>query len=404
MSNAVITPTVIAKEALMQLENNMVMGNQVFRDYKKEFVKVGDTVNVRMPVDFTVTDGATRSNQDVVEKNSNVVINSRKHVSWKFTTQDLTLTIEEYSDRYVKPAMIRLANQVDADLCALYKKIYFTAGAAGTTPATFAAIAAAAQKMDEVGVPDDGQRRLVLNPAARWALADGLKGVYNSKRVEDFIGKGYLGSIAEFDILGDQNIISHVKGTATGTPLVNGAAQNVTYASLTSGSSFWQSSLITDGWTNSLTPALKAGDVFTIASVFAVNPINKTSTGQLQEFTVISDANSDGAGNSTITVSPPIISSGVFQTVSAAPADNAAITVKASHAANLAFHKNAFALVMCPLELPDGCAYKARESYNGMSVRVVKDYDIDADEEIIRLDILYGTKAVDPRLAVRLLG
>lgn len=404
MANAVITPTLIAKEALMQLENNMVMGNNVYREYKKEFVKVGDTVNVRMPVDFTVTDGATRSNQDVVEKNSNIVISSRKHVSWKFSTQDLTLTVEEYSERYIKPAMIRLGNQVDADLCALYKKIYFTAGTAGTTPATFAALGAAAQKMDEVAIPDDGQRRVVLNPAARWALADGLKSVYNQKRVEDFIGRGYLGTVAQFDVLGDQNIVSHVKGTATGTPLVNGGAQNVTYASLTSGSNFWQSSLITDGWTISQTPIIKAGDVFTIANVFAVNPINKTSTGQLQEFTVISDANSDGSGNATLTVSPPIISSGIFQTVSAVPADNAALTVKASHAANLAFHKNAFALVMCPLELPDSAGFKARESYNGMSVRVVKDYDIDADEEIIRLDILYGTKAVDPRLAVRLLG
>jgi hypothetical protein len=404
MPNAIINPTVIAKEALMQLENTLVMGNNVHREYKKEFVKVGDTVNVRMPVDFTVTDGATRSNQDVVEKNSNIVVDKRKHVSWKFSTQDLTLTVEEYSERYIKPAMIRLGNQVDADLCSLYKKVYHSAGTAGTTPATFAALAAAAQKMDEVGVPDDGQRRLVLNPAAHWSLADGLKGIQNQKRVEDFIGRGYLGTMANFDILGDQNVKAHTKGIATGTPLVNGGAQGVTYASLTSGSSFWQSNLITDGWTAGQTGILKAGDVFTIAGVFAVNPISKDSTGALQQFTVISDVNSDGTGNATLAVSPPIIPSGVFQTVTAAPADNAAITVVANHAANLAFHKNAFALVMCPLELPDSAGFKARESYNGMSVRVVKDYDIDADEEIIRLDILYGVKAVDPRLAVRLLG
>lgn len=404
MANAIITPSIIAKEAIMQLENNLVMGNNVHREYKKEFVNVGDTVNVRMPVDFTVTDGATRSNQDVVEKNSNVVVDQRKHVSWKFTTQDMTLSIEEYSERYIKPAMIRLANTVDASLCNLYKKVYHSAGTAGTTPATFAALAAAAQKMDEVGVPDDGQRKLVLNPAAHWSLADGLKGVYNQKRVEEFIGRGYLGQIANFNIFGDQNIKAHTKGTATGTPLVNGGSQAVTYASLTSGSSFWQSSLVTDGWTNSVTGILKAGDVFTIAGVYAVNPISKESTGALQQFTVLADANSDGSGNATLTVSPPIISSGVHQTVNATPGDNAAITVVNSHAANMAFHKNAFALVMCPLELPDSAGFKARETHNGMSVRVVKDYDIDADEEIIRLDILYGVKAVDPRLAVRLLG
>ena len=405
MANAIITPDIIAKEAIMQLENNLVMGNNVHREYKKEFVKVGDTVNVRMPVDFTVTDGATRSNQDVVEKNSNVVVDQRKHVSWKFSTQDLTLSVEQYSERYIKPAMIRLANTVDASLAALYKNVYHCAGTAGTTPATFAALAGAAQKMDEVAVPDDGQRRLVLNPAAHWSMADGLKGVYNQKRVEEFIGRGHLGSIANFDIFGDQNIKSHTKGVATGTPLVNGAGQSVTYASLTSGSSFWQSTLITDGWTASTTGILKAGDVFTIAGVYAVNPISKESTGALQQFTVLADADSGATtGPATLTVSPPIIASGVHQTVSAAPADNAAITVVNSHAANLAFHKNAFALVMCPLELPDSAGFKARETHNGMSVRVVKDYDIDSDEEIIRLDILYGVKAVDPRLAVRLLG
>jgi len=145
--------------------------------------------------------------------------------------------------------------------------------------------------------------------------------------------------------------------------------------------------------------------VFTIAGVYSVNPVSKQSTGQLQQFTVMADANSGAStGPATLTVSPPIISSGVHQTVSAAPADDAAITVVNSHAANLAFHKNAFALVMCPLELPDSAGFKARESHNGLSVRVVKDYNVDSDEEIIRLDILYGVKAVDPRLAVRLLG
>lgn len=404
MPNAIITPTIIAKEAIMQLENNLVLGNNVHREYKKEFVKVGNSVNVRMPVDFTVTDGATRSNQDVVEKNSTVKVDKRKHVSWKFSTQDLTLSVEEYSERYIKPAMIRLGNQVDADIAALYKYVYHANGTAGTTPATFMSVAGAAQKMDEVAVPNDGQRKLVINPAAHWSLADGLKGVNNQKRVEDFIGKGYLSNIADFEIFGSQNVKSHTKGVATGTPLVNGAAQSVTYASLTSGDSFWQSNLVTDGWTASTAGILKAGDVFTIAGVYAVNPISKDSTGALQQFTVISDATSDGTTNATLTVSPPLITSGVHQTISGAPADNAAITVVNGHAANLAFHKNAFALVMCPLELPDSAGFKARESYNGMSVRVVKDYDIDSDEEIIRLDILYGVKAVDPRLAVRLLG
>lgn len=400
MPNALITPTVIAKEALMQLENNLVMGSNVHREYKKEFVKNGATVNIRKPVKFVVSNGATRVNQDVEEANTSITIDQRKHVSWGFSTQDLTLTIEEYSERYIQPAAIALANNMDAALCDLYKDVFNAAGTAGTTPATFAAVGAAAQKMDEFAVPTDA-RKLVLNPAARWSLADGLKSVYNQKRVEDFIGKGYLGNIADFDIFGDQNIKSHTKGTATGTPLVNGASQSVTYATA---KNTWTQSLITDGWTVSITGILKKGDVFTLANVNAVNPVSKASTGALQQFTVTADANSDGTGNSTITISPPIIISGPYQTVTAAPADNAAITVVASHAANLAFHKNAFALVTVPIELPDGAAFKARESHNGLSVRVVKQYDIDSDDDIIRIDVLYGVKTIYPELACRLLG
>lgn len=401
-TNTLITPTVIAKEALMQLENNLVFAQQVHREYKKEFVKVGSSVNIRKPVKLSVTDGATVSKQDIVESNTSIAVDMQKHVAWDFSSADLTLTIEEYSERYIKPAMIALANKVDSSLAGLYSKVWNAVGTAGSAPATFAAVAAAAQRMDEGAVPTDS-RKLVLNPAGRWALADGLKGVYNQKRVEDFIGKGYLGSIAEFDIFGDQNVVSHTKGVATGTPLINGGSQNVTAtgANLTTGTQ----SLVTKGWTNSVTGILLAGDVFTISGVYSVNPVSKQSTGVLQQFVVAADANSGAStGPATLTISPLIITSGPYQTVTAAPAADAPITVVASHAANLAFHPNAFALVTVPLELPDGASFKARESHKGLSVRVVKDYDFTNDKDQIRLDILYGVKAIYPELAVRLMG
>lgn len=403
MSNAIITPSMIAKEALMQLENNLVMGNNVHKEYKKEFVKVGSSVSIRKPVKFVASDGATRVNQDVEEATTTFTVDKRKHVSWKFSTNDLTMSIEQYSERYIRPAMIALANQVDADLCALYKNVFNFAGTAGTTPATFAALGGAARKLDECAVPDDGMRKLVLNPAARWSMADALKTTYNPGIASDMVRKGLLGQVANFEIFGDQNIKSHTKGTATGTPLVNGASQNVTYAASTNGGT--SQSLVTDGWTNSVTGIVKAGDKFTIAGVYSVNPISKVSTGNLQQFTILADANSGAStGPATLTISPAIITSGPYQTVDAAPADDAAITVLNSYAANLAFHKNAFGLVTCPLELPDGAAFKARESDNGLSVRVVKDYDIANDDDIIRLDILYGTKVLYPEMACVLLG
>jgi len=414
MPNTLVTPSMIAKEALMQLENNLVFANQAYRTYEKDFSGgQGSTVSIRRPVKFYTADGATRVNQDAEEKTTNIVVDQRKHVSWKFSTQDLTLTIEEYSKRYIAPAMITLANTVDRAGMNLYRTVWNAVGTPGTTPSTFASVALAAQRLDEMAVPGDS-RTMCLNPAARYAVA-------GNQLTLDSVGtkgksayeKALLGEVAMFDTYSTQNIPNHTVGVATGTPLVNGASQAVTYANAVGTN--WSQSLITDGWTNSTANILRAGDVFTIAGVFAVNPVpGEGTTGKLvmpylQQFTVLADATSGATtGPATLTISPPMITSGPFQTVTAAPADNAAIVVLGTGGAiypqNLGFHKNAFALVTVPLEMPDGAAFKARESANGLSVRVVKDYDIDTDDDIIRLDILYGWKAIYPDLACRLVG
>lgn len=410
MANTVITPDIIAKEGLMQLKNSLHMSNQVHREYKEEFKKVGDTVSIRKPVKFYTADGATRVNQDVEEKSTNVSIDERKHVSWKFSTQDLTLSIEQYSERYIKPAMITLANTMDRSGHALYSKVFNAVGTPGTTPASFGQVSPVAQRLDEMAVPGDS-RSLVMNPAAHYAIAGDQVGLQAwDGKMKSAYEQAMIGRIANFQALASQNVTNHTTGTHAGTPLVNGASQNVTYANAAGANT---QSLITDGWTAS-SAVLKAGDVFTIAGVKAVNPVpgegttGKTVMPYLQQFTVTADATADGSGNATITISPAIITSGPQQTVDAAPADNAAITLMGSastaYPQNLGFHRNAFALVTCPLEMPDGAAFKAQESADGLSVRVVKDYDIDTDEDVIRLDILYGWDAIYPDLACRLWG
>lgn len=413
MANTIITPSVIAKEALAQLENNLVLSNQVHREYKKEFTGgVGESVSIRKPVKFYTADGATRENQNVEEKSTSISVNQRKHVSWKFSTQDLTLSIEEYSERYIKPAMITLANTMDASGHALYKRVWNSVGTPGTTPSSFGNVANAAQRLDEMAVMADN-RTMMLNPAAHYAVAgDQLTldavGTMGKSAYEDAM----VGRIAKFATFSTQNVSNHTVGVATGSPKVNGGSQNVTYANTTGANT---QTLNTDGWTNSTSGILKAGDVFTIAGVYAVNPVpGEGSTGKqvlpyLQQFTVIADADSGAStGPAALTISPAIITDGPFQTVSAAPADNADITVLGTggtaYPQNMGFHKNAFALVTVPLEMPDGAAFKARESHNGLSLRVVKDYDIDSDEDIIRIDSLYGWDAIYPDLACRLWG
>jgi P22 coat protein - gene protein 5 len=405
MSNTIITSSMIAREALMQLKNNLVMGNLVHREYKNEFVneKTGGTVSIRKPVKFTATDGATLSKQDVTEGKTSIAVDQRKHVGWEFATQDLTLSIEEYSERYIKPAMITLAQQVETSLTGLYNKVPNLVGTPGTVPSTFAHLGAAGQRLDEGAVPKS-PRAAVLNPASSWSLADGLKGVFVQEKAKGAFEEAKIGRYAGFDTFMGQSVKVHTVGGLGGTPLVNGASQSSTYADTKDTGS---QSLITDGWTAAAANRLKKGDVITVAGVFAVNPVTKESTGVLQHFVVNADVASDGSGNATLSISPPIITSGAYQTVTAVPADNAAITVKTGtastgYAQNLCFHKNAFAFVPVPLAMPDGAAFKARQSADNLSVRVVKDYDVTNDTDIIRLDILYGVAAIYPELATRL--
>lgn len=412
MPNSLITPSIIAKEALVQLENNLGMANNVHREYKKEFVKVGDTVSIRKPVKFYAADGKTRVNQNVEEANTSITVDKQKHISWKFSSKDLTLTVEDYSERYIKPAMIALANTIDRSGHNQYTNVWNLVGTPGTTPANFAAMAAAAQRMDEMAVSTD-MRRAMLNPAAGYAIAGSATALYMNSVNQQAYRKGSIGEIAGLETFRSQNVVSHTVGDHGGTPLVNGADQDSDYADVKNTNS---QTLLTDGWTNSTTGVLKAGDVITIAGVYAMNPVpGEGTTGKLQmpylqEFTVLADADSGAStGPATLTISPAIITSGPYQTVSAAPADDAAITVKTGTAEtaypqNLAFHKNAFALVTCPLELPDGVEFKARETHKGLSVRVVKQYSIDDDDDIIRLDVLYGWKSIYPDLAVRITG
>lgn len=416
MPNALMSQSnvqgIIAKEALMQLKNKLRFAKLAHREYKKEFVKKGDTVNIRRPVKFYTADGATRVNQDVEEGNTQIVIDQRKHVSWGFSSQDLTLTIEEYSKRYIQPAMTTLAQTIDVQGANLYKKVWNLVGTPGTTPSNYAAVGAGARRLTEMAVPTE-DRKAVLDSNAFHTIAATLTTLNMPQMAMKAWESGEIGNLAGFRTFETVNLKSHTVGTKAGTPLIAGGAQNVTYAAVKGATVDWKQNLLTDGWTVS-SAILKEGDVFTIAGVFAVNPVpGEGTTGKiampyLQQFVVRADISADGAGLATLSISPPIITSGPYQTVSAAPADNAAITVVGTAATaypqNLLFHENAFALVTVPLEMPDGAAWKERVTDDGLSLRVIKDFDIDSDTDIIRVDAMFGWKAIYPDLATRLTG
>ena len=411
MANTTLTADIIAKAAVLQLDNNLVMAKSVFRGYEEEFSKsvngyeVGSSINVKRPMDFTVRDGAVQSAQDVTEGEFTLSVNKRKGIDFEFTSQELTLDIKELSNRVIKPAMIQLANQIDTDLMALYKDVSNWVGTPGQTINSIQDFSLGPRRLDQNAVPQDG-RSAVLSPVDHWGLIGAQTTLTNDRLVGEAYTRGALGSIGGVETFMSQNVPTHTVGVGTGTPLVNGADQNVTYA--TSKDTNTQT-IITDGWTNSTTAIVKAGDVLTFAGCFAVNPVTKATLSHLKEFVVTADANSGATtGPATITISPAMIISGAHQNASAVPANNAAITLKGTGAGlypmNMMFTKNAFALVSVPLVSPPGAVDVSRQSYKGTNVRVIPVYDGTNDKSTWRLDVLYGVKCIDERQAVRVSG
>ena len=409
-----LTPTIIAREALRLLKNNLVMGNLVYRDYEAEFPgspKKGGTVTIRKPVKFTVTKARTRSTSVITEQSITMSVATQAHVSWQFVMTDLTLSVEEYSERYIRPAAAVLANTVDGDLCALYDDIYNSVhdSTGIVTPATFMVMGKAMQRLDEEAAPPE-DRVVVFNPAAHWAMANALTSLYMPNVGEKALRKGFLGTIASADVYMDQNIKVHTTG-----------AFHTTASNCTSGvveTSTGDGSVVTTGSAITLvdmrvvtTRAFMAGDIITVSGVYAVNPMSGESTGALRQFvvnTLASILSVTTATVCTLSITPEMIHTGPYKTIDTLAQKGAAISILGRPATqypqNLAFHKNAFALAMVPLEKPSDGTWGATVTEDGFSIRIVKKYDIDNDEEICRLDILYGVKTVYPELAVRIWG
>jgi hypothetical protein len=409
MANTTLTASIVAKAAVGILENELTMAGLVYRGYEDEFNKkingyqIGDTITIAKPTDFTVRNTITASPQDVSEAKLTLQINQVAGVDFKFTSQQLTLNIDQLSERVIRPAMVQVANAIDIAVMSLYKDIPQWVGTPGTPIQTFAGFAKGAQNMDDRSVPN-GDRYAVLAPADYWAMAGSQTALYNNQINGQSYRQGRIGEVGGIDTYKSQNAPTFTTGPMGGTPLVNGANQNTTY-DLTGVNT---QSLITNGWTAAAAARVVAGDVFTLAGVFDVNPVTKAVLPFLKQFVVKANGSSDGSGNLTLTISPQIISSGAFQNVSAAPASGAALTfvgtANTAYRNSLFFDKNAFALCMVPMTKPPGAVDVSRVSKNGISVRVIPYYDGTNDVSNWRLDCIFGTKTVDSRLAVRVSG
>ena len=403
MANRTLTADIIAKAAVAILDNELVMAKKVFRGYEEDFNKkvngyeVGDTISIRKPTDFTVRTGAVAAAQDVQEGKTTITVDQRKGVDFKFTSQQLTLNIKELSDRVIRPAMVQLANEIDVDLHGLYKYVPNYVGTPGELINSFADFAKAPERLDEYAVPQDG-RCGVLCPADHWALVGSQTALYVDTIAKPSYRKGTTGMIGNVDLYMTQNVASHTVGSdVSGTVGASVTASTISYADVRD----TMQQTITTSSVN-----LNPGDVFTIADVYAVNPVTKATLGFNKQFTVISYS------SNSLVFYPAMIWSGAFQNIAVTSgvtdlntkAITAVGTAGTSYRQNMVFDKNAFALVSVPLISPPGATDVGRETYKGTSVRVIPVYDGINDESMWRLDVLYGVKAIDPRRATRIAG
>lgn len=409
--NNLLTDDVIAKEALRLLKNNLVAAKCVYRSYEKTFGKVGDTIRLEQPFRVKSASGRVLVKQPMVDQTIPFQIDSQEHVGLEYTMKDKTLDIQKFSERYLKSGMIQIANKIDSSILLTLKNAFHSSGTVGSRPTAYLDYANAAAKQTTYGVPNDGMRHAILDPFTIAGLSDSVTKIF-SKEVDSTWRKNYMGMVSGYETYESQNLPKHTVGAHGGTPLMAGAtAEGAT-------------SLATDGWDTSVTGLLLAGDIITIAGVYGVNPQNYTTTGLLQEFVVQADVDSDGSGLATITISPAInagtltttnaagdtVSLKAYQNVTALPADNAAITVKGTasttYEQNYLFHRDAIALAMIDIELPQSAVVKARayDPESSLSLSMTAAYDINEQSEITRIDAIWGTKLIYPELALRLWG
>ena len=421
MPNTILNPQIIAQTAVRILENELVMGRRVYRGYEEEFDKkvngyeIGDTISIRKPQQFSVRQTAVAVPQDVQEGKLSLVVNNQKGVDFKFSGVELTLKIDALADRVIRPAMVRLANQIDVDVMNLYSQIPNWVGQPATGAdapiSSFAMFARGTERLDQMACPQD-DRSAVLAPDSYWALAGGSLTQFLPSVNQQSYRAGEIGQIAGVGTYMSQNVPTFTGPGNLDAPATVTGAQSTTWAAAMNTEAMpGTMSLVTGAWTGT---TVKAGTVFTIGTaataVRAVNPVTKAQLPFQQMFTVLADA-TVSAGAATLTITPPIIPTSVdaaFGTTDIAAGAGATIQVvgdaSGSYRQNLMFHRNAFALVIVPMVKPAGAVDVARESYRGISARLIPYYDGTNDISNYRLDVLYGVKVIDNRLAVRLSG
>lgn len=400
MANSLLSPTIITREALRILHANLNFIANCDKQYDDKFAnsgaspsgKIGPSLTIRMPNQYTIRTGASLSTQDVVESSQVLTVSTQKGVDFVFSSQDLTLTIDEFSDRYLKPAVSVLATNIEADALNMILNVY-NAVDDNANPITYKDVALGRKLLNYALAPDDGERVGVIASQHVPSYLDAIKGLFNP---QETISKPYLtgkiGKVNNMNTYENTVIPAFQTGTAAATTgyTVNGGSQTGSTINVTGG-----------------TTTFLVGDIVTFAGCFAVHPETKASLNYLQQFVITANS---GTSATSLAVSPAIVTSGAAQNVSASPTASGAVTkvgggASAIYSQSVLFHPEAFAFVTADLvDVSKFGAWGARQVMDNISMRIARQYNITNDTIPCRIDVLYGYKTIRPQLAVRIIA
>ena len=402
MANSLLTIDMITRKSLAILENNLVLSRNINRQYDDSFAvegaKIGSSLRIRLPDRVLVTDGAALQTQDDNEQYTTLTVSTQKHVGINFTSAELSMQLDDFADRVLKPRISQLASSIDADVANVFASVGNSVGTPGTTPATALVMLQAQQKMNEAAAPMS-PRYLTVNPAANAALVNGLSGFFNPS---DSISRQFKSGMMGENVLGyeEVNMSQSIKSFQVGTRTATGGTTSA--AVTTEGAT----TIAITGAGSGAT--VKAGDVFTLSGRQAVNPQTRESTGSLFQFVALADVTLDGSGAGTITVAPMYSAAHPLANITLLPGTGNNVTflgaASGTYPQNIAYHKDAFTLATADLILPQGVDMASRANHNGISMRIVRQYDINNDRMPCRVDVLYGYAAIRPQLACRVWG
>ena len=391
MANSVLTPTAVTREILRvahEKSSFISTTNLTYDDsYAQTGAKIGTALKIRQPNKYTVRTGKNLNAQDTSETSVTLTLATQKGVDMTFSSAELTMELDDFSKRIIAPATSVLVSTIEYDyLAAVTPLVYNGVGTAGTTPNSMLMFGQARAKLNQNLAPKDDQRSVQINSDAMASMVNAYSALFHDQmEIKKQYRDGFISRNSGLDWYENERIWTLTNGSDHTTVTVNDAG-------------------IADGDV-AITSAggnMKAGTIFTFADVYAVHPETKQNLGYLAQFTVTADCTTD------LTFTPAIYASGANQNVNALPANSAAITLVGSastaYEQHLVYHKDAFAFVTADLELPQGVHFASRQNMDGLSVRVVRQYDINSDNIPARLDILHGYQAIRPEWACRITG